>query len=164
HRRRHRRTRAQPGAGVRAAARPGRSHDLHGRRRRHRPRAGRSRDLRRYQPRVRRCDDRPDRAVPDGEPGRPAALRGRDLGSGRPWPDMVELPDLGALVDLAVGAGFRPLYIEAASGDEWDAFESGFLADSEEWLLTHPGHADAATVRAEADEHRDRWLHGYRGG
>jgi len=80
------------------------------------------------------------------------------------WPDMLTLPDLGGLVDLAVGAGFRPCHVEAANLDEWDAFESGYLADFEEWLVTHPHHADAAKVRAETDEHRDRWLHGYRGG
>jgi SAM-dependent methyltransferase len=79
------------------------------------------------------------------------------------WDDLPELPELDGLVDLAVAAGFRPLWIETANRDELDAFESGFLADEEEWLLTHPGHPLAAEVRERADEHRRRWLQGYRG-
>lgn len=82
----------------------------------------------------------------------------------RVWDDMRELPDLAGLVDLAVAAGFRPLVTETSTVDELDAFESGFLADDEEWLLTHPDHPDAGQVGARADEHRDRWLHGYRAG
>jgi len=78
------------------------------------------------------------------------------------WEDMPELPTLAALVDLAVGAGYRPLHLETSSRDELDAFESGFLADSEEWLLTHPDHPRAAEIRSRADEHRRRWLYGYR--
>jgi len=80
------------------------------------------------------------------------------------WDDILELPDLGGLVDLAVDAGYRPLFTECSNTDELDAFESGFLADSEEWLLTHADHPSAGEVRAQADEHRRRWLHGYRGG
>ena len=69
------------------------------------------------------------------------------------------LPDLAGLVDLAVAAGFRPERIEPASNVEWDDFESGYLADVEEWLATH----DDPQVRARADKHRSRWLRGYRG-
>lgn len=78
------------------------------------------------------------------------------------WDDLPQLPDLGGLVDLAMEAGFRPLWIEASSRDELDAFESGFLADEEEWLHTHPDHPGSAEVRERADDHRRRWLHGYR--
>jgi SAM-dependent methyltransferase len=78
------------------------------------------------------------------------------------WDDLPELPELGVLVDMAMAAGLRPLWIESSSRDELDAFESGFLADDEEWLLTHPDHPDAEAVRARADDHRQRWLHGYR--
>jgi SAM-dependent methyltransferase len=80
------------------------------------------------------------------------------------WPDMLDLPPLAGLVDLAVATGFRPLWTETANGDEWEAFESGYLADTEEWLLTHPDHPEALKHGAEADEHRTRWLHGYRAG
>lgn len=74
------------------------------------------------------------------------------------WDDVVALPSVAALVDIAVAAGLRPLWTETANADELCAFESGYLADLEEWLLRH----DDADVRARADEHRTRWLHGYR--
>lgn len=76
----------------------------------------------------------------------------------RVWDDVVALPSIAGLTDLAVAQGFRPLWIETANEDELFAFESGYLADLEEWLLTH----DDPAVRARADEHRSRWLHGYR--
>lgn len=76
----------------------------------------------------------------------------------RVWDDVVALPSIAGLTDLAVAAGYRPLWVEAASQDELFAFESGYLADLEEWLMRH----DDAEVRARADEHRSRWLHGYR--
>lgn len=76
----------------------------------------------------------------------------------RVWDDVVSLPSVAGLVDLAVEAGFRPLWVETANEDELFAFESGYLADLEEWLLQH----DDDAVRARADEHRSRWLHGYR--
>lgn len=86
-----------------------------------------------------------------------------NVDSGLAWDDVREMPDLAGLVDLAVAEGYRPLHIEAANADELDAFESGFLADWEEWLVAHPGHPDVDRVRAAADGHRTRWLRGYRG-
>lgn len=77
--------------------------------------------------------------------------------------DLPQLPDLAGLVDLAINAGYRPVFIEEASTEEWDAFESAYLADWEEWLVDHPGHPDTDSVRARADEHRNQWLRGYRG-
>jgi SAM-dependent methyltransferase len=91
------------------------------------------------------------------DPGAPADL-------GLLPDDIPELPDLAALVDLAVEAGFRPLYVETAGPDEWHSFESGYLADWEEWLMTHADHPDAGSVREQADAHRTRWLRGYRAG
>jgi SAM-dependent methyltransferase len=76
------------------------------------------------------------------------------------WEDMPALPSVAGLTDLAVEAGFRPLWVETASQDELFAFESGFLADVEEWLMHH----DDAEQRAKNDEHRKRWLGGYRNG
>ncbi|MBV9446842.1 MAG: methyltransferase [Streptosporangiaceae bacterium] len=77
------------------------------------------------------------------------------------WPgtSAAEFTDLAGLVDLAVDAGFRPEWIETASPEEWDDFESGYQADIQEWLATH----DDPAVRAKADEHRSHWLRGYRG-
>jgi SAM-dependent methyltransferase len=73
-----------------------------------------------------------------------------------------EFDELGGLVDRAVAAGFRPLDIQTANEDEWNAFESGYLSDWEEGLMRNPGSPDADELRAAADRHRTGWLHGYR--
>jgi SAM-dependent methyltransferase len=80
---------------------------------------------------------------------------------GAMWPDTSadEQTDLAGLVDRAVTAGFRPEWIETASLDEWDEFESGYAADVQEWLATH----DDPKVRADTDAHTSYWLRGYRG-
>ncbi|GAA2456648.1 class I SAM-dependent methyltransferase [Streptomyces macrosporus] len=80
------------------------------------------------------------------------------------WPgasaaDHLHLADL---VDTAVAAGFRPEWIETANEDEWEEFESGYLADVEEWLAAHPDHPLAAETRERADRHRAAWMT-YRG-
>jgi SAM-dependent methyltransferase len=72
------------------------------------------------------------------------------------------LSDLDGLVDLAMSAGFRPLWMQTASRDEWEAFESGYLADWEEWLHRYGDHPTAAEIRKKADTHRKGWLAGYR--
>jgi len=71
--------------------------------------------------------------------------------------------DLATLVELAVSAGFRPEWIETASLQEWDDFESGYMADVEEWLAGHQDHPEAAETRKMADEHLSVWLRGSRG-
>ncbi len=76
------------------------------------------------------------------------------------WADLRALPSVAGLVDLAVDAGFRPVWTEVANQDELFAFESGFLAASEERLL----QAEDEELRTRTDEHRNRWLHGYRNG
>nr|WP_134009222.1 hypothetical protein [Streptomyces sp. 846.5] len=81
------------------------------------------------------------------------------------WPGITEdaclyLPDL---VDLAVTAGFRPLRVETATRNEWEEFESGFMAGSEEWLLANGDHPEVDKVRSQLDEHRANWLRGHRG-
>jgi SAM-dependent methyltransferase len=73
------------------------------------------------------------------------------------------LPDLAGLVEVAIEQGFRPLTIQSANRDEWEHFESGFLADWEHWLLRHGDHPDAGPVRVKADTHRTEWLRGYGG-
>ena len=64
------------------------------------------------------------------------------------WPGTTagEFGDLASLVDLAVGAGFRPAWIETATLEEWEDFESGYQCDEEEWLAAHPGHPKAAEL------------------
>lgn len=70
--------------------------------------------------------------------------------------------DLAGLVEQAVAAGFRPTRVTTATTGEWEAFESGFLAEREEWLAAHPDHPDAATVRQSLDESWASWLRGRR--
>ncbi len=81
------------------------------------------------------------------------------------WPDASpdEHPSLAGLVDLAVAAGFRLEWIESAGADEWEEFESGYRADVEEWLASHPTHPAAEETRARVDQQRSRWLRRYRG-
>ena len=73
------------------------------------------------------------------------------------------LSDLAGLVDLAMSKGFRPLYIQTANRDEWEQFESGFLADSEEWLLRYGDRPGAEGIRTRSDKHRNAWLRRYSG-
>jgi SAM-dependent methyltransferase len=73
-----------------------------------------------------------------------------------------ELVELADLVDLAVAHGYRPLDIHTANEDEWNAFESGYLSDWEDWLQHNPDAPEAAELRDKADQHRAGWLRGYR--
>ncbi|HXL91381.1 MAG TPA: class I SAM-dependent methyltransferase [Streptosporangiaceae bacterium] len=81
------------------------------------------------------------------------------------WPAITvgDHHDLAGLVDLAISAGFRPEWIETASLDEWDGFESGYMADVEEWLVTHKDHPLAEETQKRADDHLSIWLRGSRG-
>ena len=83
----------------------------------------------------------------------------------RMWPGTSagEFGDLAGLVDLAVGAGFRPAWIETAALEEWEDFESGYQCDEEEWLAAHAGHPKAGQIREQVDQHRSFWLRGYYG-
>ncbi|MEV5974124.1 class I SAM-dependent methyltransferase [Streptomyces sp. NPDC051921] len=81
----------------------------------------------------------------------------------RMWPDarVEDHCTLDVLVDLAVEAGFRPAWIETASPEEWEEFESGYRHAVELWLAAHPDHPLAAETRARVDRQRSQWL-GYR--
>ncbi|MGO4755252.1 SAM-dependent methyltransferase, partial [Streptomyces sp. 2MCAF27] len=81
------------------------------------------------------------------------------------WPDASpsEYHDLAGLVDLAIAAGFRPAWIETASNDEWEDFESAYQSDVEEWLAAHVDHPLAKETLDRVDRHRSTWLRGYRG-
>ncbi|MER6291115.1 SAM-dependent methyltransferase [Streptomyces sviceus] len=74
-----------------------------------------------------------------------------------------EFHDLAGLVDLAIAAGFRPAWIETASNDEWEDFESAYQSDVEEWLAAYPDHPLAKETLNRVDRHRNMWLRGYRG-
>ncbi|XEC29882.1 methyltransferase domain-containing protein [Streptomyces fradiae] len=81
----------------------------------------------------------------------------------RLWPGarVEDHTTLDVLVDLAIEAGFRPAWIETASPEEWEAFESGYRQATELWLAAHPEHPLAAETRARVDRQRGHWL-GYR--
>ncbi len=89
-------------------------------------------------------------------PPTPEALQALDA-------DVDDYGSLADLVELAVGAGFRPIAVAEASTDEWDSFESRYAGAWERFLLTEADGAEADEVRARADGHRARWLCGYRG-
>ena len=80
------------------------------------------------------------------------------------WPDAdaAEHTDLGTLVDQAEQAGFVTMAVETANRDEWEAFESGIIADRAQWVVTHPDHPDVDTIRSELTTMRRRFLTGYR--
>jgi SAM-dependent methyltransferase len=81
------------------------------------------------------------------------------------WPGITaeDHYDLAGLTSLAVSAGFRPEWIETASLEEWDDFESGVGADVEEWLAGHQDHPRAAEAREKAGDRLSIWLRGSRG-
>ncbi|MFC4563343.1 SAM-dependent methyltransferase [Nocardiopsis mangrovi] len=81
------------------------------------------------------------------------------------WPDASadDHPDLGGLVDLAIGAGLRPVAVDPVTDAEWDAFESAYLADFEYRALALGDGPEADRLRERADAHRNAWLRGYRG-
>ncbi|MFC5801824.1 SAM-dependent methyltransferase [Streptomyces formicae] len=70
---------------------------------------------------------------------------------------------LATITEAATAAGFRVEWIETATEEEWEHFESGYLADVEEWLAVNAGHPLAAETRNRVDRHRASWLRGYRG-
>jgi hypothetical protein len=58
---------------------------------------------------------------------------------------------------------FHPAWIETATAEEWEDFESGYQCDEEEWLAAHGDHPKAAGIRERVDQHRSFWLRGYYG-
>jgi SAM-dependent methyltransferase len=69
---------------------------------------------------------------------------------------------LAEMVDLAIAAGYRVLSVGEANDDEWDDFESRWCAGYERWLVVNVDHPEASAARERVDDHRARWLHGYR--
>ncbi|WP_285661487.1 SAM-dependent methyltransferase [Actinorhabdospora filicis] len=77
------------------------------------------------------------------------------------WPDASasEHGYLADLTDAAVAAGFRVQWVETATLDEWDAFESAYLAACEVWLASN----EDEKLRERVTTQRSRYLRGYRG-
>ena len=71
---------------------------------------------------------------------------------------------LGEPVEIAVRCGFAPVGVGEADQDEWDEFESGYLAGHAQWLAEHPAdYPHAREVRQRAARQRAAYLAGYRG-
>lgn len=71
---------------------------------------------------------------------------------------------LPALLDLVDECGFVVIRTHQASLDEWDTFESGYLAGPARWLAANgDDHPDAAAIRQELVAHRNGYFRGYRG-
>ncbi len=70
---------------------------------------------------------------------------------------------LASIVDAALASGYRVLAVAEANDDEWDDFESRWCAGYERWLLANADHPEAPAARERVDDHRTRWLLGYRG-
>lgn len=76
-----------------------------------------------------------------------------------------DLLDLAGLVAHAEGAGFEVESGHVSTPEEWDDYEWSWTAGLLRWAAEQ-SDADAADrehARAEARQHRERWLRGYRG-
>jgi cyclopropane fatty-acyl-phospholipid synthase-like methyltransferase len=73
-----------------------------------------------------------------------------------------EFLDLPGTVAAAESAGFDVVYAYTSDLAEWDEYEWSWTGTLLRWANEHPG-PDADAARAAALEHRDMWLHGYRG-
>ncbi len=69
---------------------------------------------------------------------------------------------LAELVATAERAGWTPVHAHVSDLAEWDDYEWSWTGSLTEWALDNPGHPDAPAALAEAREHRDQWLRGYR--
>ena len=90
------------------------------------------------------------------QPPSPAAQEALEAG-----PD--DVPDLAALVDRAVTAGFEVVDGHVSTLEEWDDYEWAWTGALVRWALQQPlGSDDREAALEAAREHRRAWLHGYR--
>ena len=61
-------------------------------------------------------------------------------------------------VERFIAPGLALVGVVASSVDDWDRYESLHWRATEEWLAEHPGHPDAAELRAEHERARDRYV------
>ncbi|MET9610176.1 class I SAM-dependent methyltransferase [Streptomyces sp. NPDC006512] len=71
--------------------------------------------------------------------------------------------DLATTVDRVVDQGWTPLHGYVSTLREWDDYEWSWTGSLSRWALEHPGHPDSGQALRAANDHRDAWLHGYRG-
>lgn len=74
-----------------------------------------------------------------------------------------EIMPLADLVEHARSLGWRGLHVSTADQQEWDDFESTWLAGRQEWLLHHPEDPRAAGLRDELDARLREYVGVYRG-
>jgi SAM-dependent methyltransferase len=93
------------------------------------------------------------------KPGSPA-IYGEGIWTGRP-DEYVFLPDL---LEIARASGFVVMQVHQATLDEWDAFESGYVARYVRWLASNPAdHPDVPSVRHKVELQSNAYFRGYRG-
>lgn len=66
-------------------------------------------------------------------------------------------------VDRVTAEGWTPVYGHVSTPGEWDDYEWSWTGSLSRWALENPRHPDSAAAGEAAVEHRDGWLHGYRG-
>ncbi|MFD5516308.1 SAM-dependent methyltransferase [Streptomyces sp. NPDC127066] len=71
--------------------------------------------------------------------------------------------DLATTVDHVMADGWTPVYGHVSTLQEWDDYEWSWTGTLSRWALDHPEHPDNGEALKAAAEHRDAWLHGYRG-
>ena len=74
-----------------------------------------------------------------------------------------EYDDLATTVDSVMADGWVPLHGHVSSLQEWDEYEWSWTGSLSRWALDHPEHPDHGQAMEAAADHRDAWLHGYRG-
>ena len=105
------------------------------------------------------------------KPGAPA-IYGEGIWTVTPTPEAIAplagrsdeyvfLPDL---LDMARDSGFAVMQVHQATLDEWDAFESGYVARYARWLASNPAdHPDVPSVRDKVELQSNAYFRGYRG-
>ncbi len=74
-----------------------------------------------------------------------------------------EVLSLAEILGHAHAAGWRLLHLSTADQHEWDEFETSWAAGRQEWLLAHPSHQQAQSVRDTVDAHLSEYVNTYRG-
>ncbi|MFD3698343.1 SAM-dependent methyltransferase [Streptomyces sp. NPDC058646] len=74
-----------------------------------------------------------------------------------------EYDDLATTVDRVTADGWTPVHGHVSTLREWDDYEWSWTGSLSRWALDHPDDPDSGAALETAAEHRDAWLHGYRG-
>ncbi|MFD7099637.1 SAM-dependent methyltransferase [Streptomyces xanthophaeus] len=70
---------------------------------------------------------------------------------------------LATTVDRITAEGWTPLFGHVSTLREWDDYEWSWTGSLSRWALDHHEDPDSAHALKTAAEHRNAWLHGYRG-